>query len=235
MDFLFTTPLSNRNILLGLKLQLRLTASVSIKAPFEHRVFVNVPFDSEYLPILHAILFTIHDCGFVARIAVEDTGSNETRLDKIERIIRDSRLSIHDISRVSSSSSSPLPRFNMPFECGLALGAIRFGPPSQNRDFLLLVGEPFQDKRTLSDLAGQDSKAHNNEPKLALNAVRTFLSAKKTPLERTRGADAIWKRYQNFKADLLGLIKKQELTFDEVNAFDYLPDWINFVVLWQAK
>jgi len=203
-------------------------------APFERCVFVNVPFDSEYLPILHAVLFTIQDCGFIARIAVEDTGSNETRLDKIGRIILESRLSIHDISRVKSISN-PLPRFNMPFECGLAMGAIRFGQAAQNRDFLLLVGEPFQDKRTLSDLAGQDSKAHQNDPKLAVNAVRAFLSAKKNSADRTRGAEAIWKRYLLFKTQLPRLVEEIELTVNEIDSFDYLPDWINIVALWQAK
>ena len=79
---------------------------------FDDCVFVNCPFDSDFLPILHAILFSIHDCGFIARIAVEDTGSNETRLDKIARIIRESRFSIHDISRVEITTSSPLPRFS---------------------------------------------------------------------------------------------------------------------------
>lgn len=203
-------------------------------APFERCVFVNVPFDSEYLPILHAVLFAIQDCGFIARIAVEDTGSNETRLDKIGRIILESRLSIHDISRVKSISN-PLPRFNMPFECGLAMGAIRFGQAAQNRDFLLLVGEPFQDKSTLSDLAGQDSKAHQNDPKLAVNAVRAFLSAKKNSADRTRGAEAIWKRYLLFKTQLPQLVEEIELTVNEIDSFDYLPDWINIVALWQAK
>lgn len=123
----------------------------------------------------------------------------------------------------------------MPFECGLALGAIRFGHATQKRDFLLLVGEPFQDKRTLNDLARQDSKAHQNEPKLALNAVRAFLSAKKNASDRTRGAEAIWKRYLLFKTDLPRLVDEIEVALNEIESFDYLPDWINVVALWQAK
>ena len=123
----------------------------------------------------------------------------------------------------------------MPFECGLALGAIRFGPPSKKRDFLLLVGEPFQDKKTLSDLAGQDSKAHQNQPKAAVDAVRSFLSAKKTSGERTRGADAIWKRYLAFKTELPSLVGEIELTIGEIESFDYIRDWINVTSQWQAK
>ena len=199
---------------------------------FEHCVFVNVPFDQDYLPLLHAILFAIHDCGFIARIAIEDTGSNETRLDKITRIIEESRLSIHDISRVETTPGSPLPRFNMPFECGLALGAIRFGQQAKNRDFLLLVGEQFQDKKTLSDLAGQDSKSHQNQPHHAILAVRTFLSAKKQQGVRIRGGDAIWKRFLAFTTDLAPLSEALECTLVEMQSFDYLPDWINCMTIW---
>ena len=96
-----------------------------VKLPFASSVFVNCPFDADYLPLLHAMLFAIHDCGFIARVAVEDIGSNEMRIEKIVRIISESCYSIHDISRVEVSKSK-LPRFNMPFECGLAMGAIRY-------------------------------------------------------------------------------------------------------------
>ena len=147
--------------------------SPTLGPPFDRCVFVNCPFDDDFVPILHAILFAIHDCGFVARIAVEDVGSGETRLDKIVRIIEESRYSIHDISRVEITTASPLPRFNMAFECGLAFGALRFAS-KKGRDFLFMSAEPHQDKLTLSDLAGQDSKAHRNEPSISVGAVRSF-------------------------------------------------------------
>ncbi len=62
-------------------------------------MFVNCPFDGACKPLLDAILFAIHDCGFIARTALEVTGSAETRLDKIIRIIRESRWSLHDIAK----------------------------------------------------------------------------------------------------------------------------------------
>jgi hypothetical protein len=202
----------------------------TLTLPFERCVFVNCPFDSDFLPILHAILFTIHDCGFIARIAVEDTGSSESRLDKIARIIRESRYSIHDISRVEITPASPLPRFNMAFECGLALGAIRYGT-TPGRDFLFMSGVPHQDKLTLSDLAGQDAKAHRNDPKTAASAIRSFLSAKSVG-SRTRGPDAIWGRYQRFTADLPRLAEKLELTLAEVQGFDLLRDFLQIAARW---
>ena len=207
------------------------SAGKTLAPPFDRCVFVNAPFDQNYLPLLHAILFAIHDCGFIARIAVEDIGSNETRLDKIARIIRESRLSIHDLSRVEVTKDSPLPRFNMPFECGLALGAIRFGARAR-RDFLLMAAEPYHDKITLSDMAGQDSKSHKNDPKAAVSATRAFLSAKADPGESTRGADAIWKGFEGFRADLPRLAENLELTVDEIQSFDYLRDWMQAMAAW---
>ncbi|MBS0448561.1 MAG: hypothetical protein JSR59_21780 [Proteobacteria bacterium] len=90
----------------------------AVKSPYELSVFVNCPFDDDYLPLLHAMVFAIHDCGFLARSAVEETGSNEVRVEKIVRIISECCYSVHDISRVEISASR-LPRFNMPFERGL--------------------------------------------------------------------------------------------------------------------
>lgn len=202
----------------------------TLSLPFERCVFVNGPFDDEFLPILHAILFAIHDCGFIARIAVEDTGSSESRLDKITRIIRDSRYSIHDISRVEITSASPLPRFNMAFECGLAPGAIRYGT-NPGRDFIFMSGEPHQDKRTLSDLAGQEPKAHGNDPQAAVRAVRSFLSAK-NPVAKTRSPDIIRGRYQRFRADLPRLAEGLELTLAEVLRFELLRDFLHIAAEW---
>jgi hypothetical protein len=137
--------------------------------PFGRSVFVNCPFDDAYLPLLHAVLFAIHDCGFIARTALDDVGGAESRLEKIGRLIRASRYSIHDLSRVQITPASPLPRFNMPLECGLALGAILYLPkPRAPRDLFFLSAEPYDDKMTVSDLAGLDGGYHKNRPELAI-------------------------------------------------------------------
>ncbi len=205
--------------------------------PFERCVFVNCPFDDEYLQLLHAMVFTIHDCGFIARLAVEDTGAGEMRIDKIVRIISESCYSIHDISRVEVSETSKLPRFNMPFEAGLAMGAFRFAQPvvgKPRRDFLLLDAVPFRDKQTLSDLSGQDPKIHGGEPRKMVSAVRGFLSAKKGPEQPTRGALAIWNRYRAFEHALPGLAARLEIDNTEIRSFDYLPDWSSVMTGWLA-
>jgi len=62
-------------------------------------VFINCPFDSEYSKFFHAIVFTIIDCGYLPRCALEVLDSSEKRLEKIRKIIEDCRLAIHDLSR----------------------------------------------------------------------------------------------------------------------------------------
>jgi hypothetical protein len=67
---------------------------------FERNVFINCPFDKEYLPLLRAMLFTIVFCGFIPRIATERDDSGESRYNKIIDLIKESKYSIHDLSRV---------------------------------------------------------------------------------------------------------------------------------------
>ena len=90
---------------------------------FETNVFINCPFDDGYQPLLRAIVFTVLSCGFSARSAMEENDAGAVRMDKIKRLIRESRLAIHDISRTELDVTSGLPRFNMPFELGLDSGS----------------------------------------------------------------------------------------------------------------
>lgn len=201
--------------------------------PFADSVFVNCPFDAAYVPLLHALLFTIHDCGFIARLAVEPADANESRLDKLSRLIDASRLSIHDMSRMPGATGD-LPRFNMPFECGLAFGAIRYGrktkPP---RDFLFMTAVPYQDKRTISDLAGLDPIAHHDDPRRLVDQVRHFLAGKTDA--RTRGGKAIHSRYLAFTEALPKLAAAGEFEAGEIETFDYLHDWMLLMTAWLAS
>lgn len=98
------------------------------------------------------------------------------------------------------------------------MGAIRYGtvrPGAPERDFLLMAAAPFQDKQTLSDLAGQDPKIHGNDPDKIISAVRAFLSAKVSAPQRTRGAEANRTRCARFRTELPNLAKKLEISESE--------------------
>jgi hypothetical protein len=47
---------------------------------YDDRVFINVPFDRRYKKLFDALVFAVHDCGFVAHCALEsDDGSQPDR------------------------------------------------------------------------------------------------------------------------------------------------------------
>ncbi len=208
--------------------------SAARSADFASSVFLNCPFDDKYKPLLHAALFAIYDCGFEARHALEDVGGKESRLAKICRLIEQSRWSIHDLSRVELARASRLPRFNMPFECGLAYGAMRFGSANQ-RDMLVMSAMPFQDKASISDLAGIDPSYHRNDPALLIAAVRRFLAAKSA--HPVRGAKMIAGRYQRFQTVFLPAALKlhsKGITLREVQSLDFINDWVRLVTDWMV-
>jgi hypothetical protein len=205
-----------------------------VAASYDRNVFVNCPLDAEYKPMLDAMLFTIHDCGFVARLAVENASVKEQRLDRIMRLVLDCRWSIHDVSRIQLRGG--LPRFNMPFECGLAFGAMRFAEPP-NRDALVMTGKLYQDRKMLSDLSGTDPVGHNNKPRAVVAKVRHFLAAKR-PDDRPHGPDEIWRRYSAFRLALPEALKvaKRKLSVREVTSIHCLDELIEHMCLWiEAK
>jgi hypothetical protein len=102
-------------------------------------VFVNCPFDSAYRRMFRAIVFAVIHCGFRARCALEIDDSAEVRIDKIFKIVEECRYGIHDLSRTELDSRTRLPRFNMPLELGMFLGAKRFGVSLQRKKRCLVL------------------------------------------------------------------------------------------------
>jgi hypothetical protein len=149
---------------------------VASESRFSDCVFINCPFDRNYLSIFEALTFTIIDTGFVPRCALDAPDSGAVRVGRIQQIIETSRYSIHDISRVELSPR--FPRFNMPFELGLDLGCRRYGSGwARRKRCLVLDTEPYRYQQVLSDIAGQDIKAHSNSAHTVIKVVRDWLKA----------------------------------------------------------
>lgn len=49
------------------------------------------------------------------------------RINQIKQHIKNCKFSIHDLSRSKALSKGELPRFNMPYELGLDIGACEYG------------------------------------------------------------------------------------------------------------
>lgn len=124
---------------------------------YDYDVFINCPFDFEYRPLLYALVFAVHDCGFRARSTLEIDDAGQVRIENIYSLIRDCRFGIHDISRTEPDETHGLPRFNMPLELGVFLGAAKFGRGRQReKRCLILDRERYRYQKYISDIAGQD-------------------------------------------------------------------------------
>lgn len=187
---------------------------------YASNVFINCPFDAAYEPIFDALIFAVFDCGFVPRCALEIDDSSQVRIDKIFRIIEDCKFSIHDISRTEPDPSTNLPRFNMPLELGVFLGAKRFGGGRHgSKSCLILDSERYRYQAFVSDIAGQDIKAHDGSPEKAIRRVRDWLRGASNR-STIPGGRAISRRYQLFRTDLPALcnaikLEAEELTFND--------------------
>ena len=167
-------------------------------------VFINCPFDADYRASFEALVFTIAASGYHVRCALEDEDGADIRFDKLCRLIQQSQKTIHDLSRTELGQNE-LPRFNMPFELGLAVGAKRFGDRRQRKkSALVMIAEPYRLPAYLSDLAGSDPVAHGRQPHQVIRIVRRYLHA--TPAgDPLPGPQRLIDRFEQFRRDLPGI------------------------------
>src|SRR5882762_23909 len=169
-------------------------------------VFINCPFDKQYQPIFDAIVFCVVACGFEPRCTLELTDAGEVRIENIYRLIAQCNHSIHDISRTEVEGQPyRLPRFNMPLELGIFLGAKRFGGRSSRKRCLIMDRAPYRYKRFISDIGGQEIKAHYTRPVkrnstcARLASIRTGESRHSRRDEDLAGLPAIPQRTANHR------------------------------------
>ena len=198
---------------------------------YNDNVFVNCPFDSEYRPLFEALVFAVHDCGFVARCALEADDASQVRIDKIGDIIAECRLGIHDISRTELDGGSDLPRFNMPLELGMFLGAKRFGGGRQGQKLCLILDRlPYRYQQFCSDIAGQDIRTHDRDPGAAVKVVRNWLrnASRESDVVIPSGSRMV-ARYALFQRDLPLLCETLRLDRDDLIFNDYttvVAEWL---------
>lgn len=182
---------------------------------------MNCPFDDAYQRLLHALVFTIHECGFWARCAMELEDSGEERIRKI---------GVHDISRVELDAVNLLPRFNMPLELGLFLGAQEYGTGHQARKCsLVLDTERYRYQKFCSDIAGQDIRAHEGRPERVIAAVRAMLSTALDGKGRMPGPATIRDRFADFRAELPRISRELHVRVSELQFVEYralVEEWL---------
>jgi hypothetical protein len=184
-------------------------------------VFINCPFDDGYQPVFRALTFAIIRSGFRPRCALEVDDATRNRLSVIMDIIEECRYGIHDISRTDPDGDPPLPRFNMPLELGLFLGAKRYGADAQRiKRCLVLDTDRYRFQRFLSDIAGQDIHAHNGEPGRCIEEVVTWLRTQ-SRVRSVPGGRAVVLEFAAFEAALPDLCAVWKIEVDELTFGDF--------------
>ena len=122
-------------------------------------VFLNVPYDHRFRTLYLAYIAGLVHLGLEPRVTL-GLPSGTRRLDKIAGLIESCRYSIHDLSYVRLDRKPPhtTPRFNMPFELGLAVEWQRLNPPRHT--WFVFEEKPYRILKSLSDLNGSDPQIH---------------------------------------------------------------------------
>jgi hypothetical protein len=139
--------------------------------PKQQRVFLNVPYDKQFERTYLAYVMALSAMGFLPR-ATLGIGGNR-RLDRIASLIESCSYSIHDLSRVQLNRAPRTPRFNMPFELGVAVAWAR-----TNRQHGWLVFESVERRlaKSMSDLDGTDPYIHDGTVRGVMREVcNTFV------------------------------------------------------------
>ena len=200
------------------------------KNNYTNQVFINCPFDVEYAKLFQAIVFTIQDCGFIARCSKEIDNATETRLESIINLINQCKYGVHDLSRVELDEANRLPRFNMPFELGIFYGAKKFGTDKKNksRSCIIFEKEQYSYQKFISDISGIDIKNHDNLPKNIIFAIRNWLSTSSNRITIPY-APLIFSRYEKFYNYFINLCDSQNIDCNSLPFIDLtrnVSDWL---------
>jgi len=123
-------------------------------------VFLNIPFAES-----HEFLYLALISGLVAlRLkprSVLEIPPQQYRLQRLYQLIVSCPYSIHDLSHVTlSNAGHRVPRFNMPFELGIAVAIALAQQRVKTHQFRIFEREPHRLQQSLSDVLGHDPYIH---------------------------------------------------------------------------
>jgi hypothetical protein len=142
----------------------------------QESAFLNIPYDRPYEPLYLAFIAGLCAFGLRPRATIE-IPSSRRRLERIVELIRGCRYSFHDLSRVQLDRNSPAtPRFNMPFELGLAVGWELGADPKH--EWFVFESKHHRLEKSLSDLNGTDPHVHDGTAYGVLRGLTNALTRK---------------------------------------------------------
>jgi hypothetical protein len=149
-------------------------------------VFLNIPYDPAFRELYLAYIAGVSSFSLVPRATLEIPGG-ERRMDRILALIQSCRYSLHDLSRVELDLHFPrTPRFNMPFELGLAVAWQKLGP--RNHTWFVFETMPRRAEKSLSDLSGTDIYIHHGTVRGVFTELcNAFVRLKSQPTAQEMG------------------------------------------------
>jgi hypothetical protein len=167
-------------------------------AAYADSVFINCPFDPEYRPIFHALVFAVHDCGYFAHCA----WFVFKKLNKSSGIV--------DSASTTFVASSPIRRVNCQDSTCRSSSGYFWGPSDNKRQTTKSCKIPDVDnyrfQKFCSDIAGQDISAHHGNAEEAIKVVRNWRGKTRRNVLIPSGSKLV-ERYHKFKNDLPMLLR----------------------------
>lgn len=148
--------------------------------------FLNIPFDQQFETLYLAFIAGLSGFGLIPQAVLQIPGS-QRRLDRLIPLLGSCRYSFHDLSRVEVDAHRPrTPRFNMPFELGLAVAQAEY--VHKEHRWYIFEAKRFRVLKSLSDLNGTEPYIHDGRPIGVLRELTSALARsrhKPTVLELT--------------------------------------------------
>lgn len=196
---------------------------------YNDNVFINCPFDEQYMTLFRAITFTILDCGFIPRCSLEVDDATQFRLKAILDIVSDSRYGVHDLSRVELDIKTRLPRFNMPFELGIFFSAKHFGEGGHKRKHCIVLEKAkYRYRKYISDISGIDVTAHGNAINTIVSSIRNWLVTS-SRRKNIPTATEISRRFKKFQRKIKILCKQRDIDYESMPFVEMtrnMSDWL---------
>lgn len=105
---------------------------------YDRSIFINCSFGEERLKFFVGVHLFATLLGFKPRSALSDSRERD-RLRRIVNVMSRCRFAVHDLTMVTLTEAIALPRFNMPLETGLFLGAMEYGDAVQQQKKCLIL------------------------------------------------------------------------------------------------
>jgi hypothetical protein len=166
------------------------------------KVFLNLPYDPKFENLFLSYICAIHALGMDPRVTLEIPGGKR-RLDRIFELIQSCEYSVHDLSRVQLDRVKPkTPRFNMPFELGLAVAWEMMG--SARQTWFVMEAMNYRLAKSLSDLNGTDPYIHGGTIEGVFCQMGNALVRRK----RQPSVLQMWRIYREVRGKIPTLLKR---------------------------